>query len=79
MNAWQWAALVVAIVAVQIAVACLVVAAFTGRFSEQAAFDADLEAVARGGGVVPGPPVELDPNYRSPAYDEPRRFGSGIA
>ena len=79
MNAWEWAGLVCANVALWLCIACPLGAWIGKRLKERREFDGDLEAVAQAVGVLPGPEVELDPAYRSPAYDEPRRFGSGIA
>lgn len=66
MSAYSIAALVVIIVAAWIALACCVVAFVGHCAAERDHFEADLTEVAEAVGVIAGPEVELDPNYRSP-------------
>jgi hypothetical protein len=37
-----------------------------------------FEQARRAPAVDPGPPIELDPNHRSPEYPHVRRFGGGL-
>ena len=68
MSAWTAAALYVLVCAAGISIWCGC-EYVRDRRAEAARFDADMEELARSVGVLPGEPVELDPNHRSPLYD----------
>jgi hypothetical protein len=78
MNGYTAAAIVVGAAAVVIAIGCAIAEVIEYCRAEKRQFDKDIEAVARAVGVLPGPEVQLDPNFRSSAYDPPRRFVGGI-